>query len=141
MATRKKNKKSPRKGLLIFALLFIAISLFLLYKVFGPNTGSFSNGEYLYIHTGATYETVKQTLEQDGFIKNMTSFNIVAERADYPDHIHPGKYHIKPGMSNFAIVRLLRSGRQTPVKLVINKLRTRQDFITLLSSNLEADST
>ncbi len=43
-------------------------------------------------------------------------------------------------MGNFAILRLLRSGRQTPVKLVINKLRTRQDFINLIGSNLEADS-
>jgi UPF0755 protein len=43
-------------------------------------------------------------------------------------------------MSNYNIVRLLRSGRQTPVKLVINKLRTKHDFITYISSNLEADS-
>jgi len=34
----------------------------------------------------------------------------------------------------------LRSGRQTPVKLVINKLRTKKDFIHYVSSNLEADS-
>ncbi len=43
-------------------------------------------------------------------------------------------------MSNYAIVRLLRSGRQTPVQLVIGKLRTKEDFVRAVSTHLEADS-
>jgi UPF0755 protein len=43
-------------------------------------------------------------------------------------------------MSNWGIVRLLRSGKQTPVKLVVGKLRTKDDFIHLVGSHLEADS-
>jgi len=42
-------------------------------------------------------------------------------------------------MSNYAIVRMLHSGRQTPIKLVVNKLRTKQDFINLVTKNLEAN--
>lgn len=137
---RKKTAKKSRKALRIFLIAAAIIVLFLAFKVFGPNTGSFSHGDYLYIHTGATYEEVKKTLEADGFVRDMASFDFLAKRASYPDHVHAGKYKIRHGMSNYNMVRLLRSGRQTPVKLVINKIRTKNDFIRLLSLNLEADS-
>jgi UPF0755 protein len=35
---------------------------------------------------------------------------------------------------------MLRAGEQAPVKLVINKLRTKGDFARLIAANLEADS-
>ncbi len=140
-ARRKKNNNPLRKGIFIVAVLLVSAALFMLYRVFGPNTGTFSAGEYLYIHTGASYETVKETLEQGGFVRNINSFDLVAERADYPNRVHAGKYHIKHGMSNYALVGMLRGGHQEPVRLVINKLRTKQDFITLLGNSLEADST
>lgn len=138
--SKRKSKKNIRKWLLVTVTILVCISLFLLYGVFGPNTGSFSTGEYLYIHTGANYDAIKSTLEQDGFVKSIHSFDLVAERAGYPGHVHAGKYHIKPGMSNYEIVRMLRGGHQEQVRLTINKLRTKQDLITLISTNLEADS-
>ena len=39
-----------------------------------------------------------------------------------------GKYEIKKGMSLFELVRMLRNGRQTPVKLVITKIRIKRRF-------------
>ncbi len=138
MAAVKKKKKS-RIGLYIL-IVITAVLLFAGSKIFGPNTGTFKQGEFLYIHTGSNYDRLKSTLQDDGFISDMASFNMLAGWAKLPAHIHPGKYHIKDGMSNYDIIRLLRSGRQTPVKLVINKLRTKKDFIALLSTNLEADS-
>lgn len=144
----KSNKKKPKKSagrkgkkvLLIALALTLLAGLFLAFKIFGPNTGSFSQGEYLYIRTGSGYEEVKDLLKQEGFIRDVTSFDLLARQADYPSHVHAGKYQIKKGMSNYNIVKLLRSGRQTPVKLVVNKLRTKEEFIRLVSSQLEADS-
>lgn len=94
----------------------------------------------LYIPTGATYNQVKKTLTDEGFVRDLTSFEIVAQQAGYPNRVKPGKYRIHKGMSNYNIIRMLRSGRQEPVKLVIKKLRTTADFIRLLANNLEADS-
>ena len=133
------KKKRSRLGLYI-AIIVIAVGGLALYKVFGPNTGKFTQGEYLYIHTGADYAQVKTALEEGGFISDMMSFDFLAKRAHLPAHIHAGKYKISSLMSNYSIIRLLHSGRQTPVKLVINKLRTKKEFITLLATNLEADS-
>lgn len=141
MAARSKKKKSTAKrvGLTIF-LIIAAGLIYFVFEVFGPNTGSFSEGPYLYIHTGSTYEQVKQTLADGGYVRNIKSFDLLARQTNYPEHVHPGKYTIKRGMSSYAIVRLLHSGKQTPVKLVINKLRTKQDFINLIGQSLEADS-
>lgn len=138
MAAKTKKKKFSAGRWILIAIGVVV--LFALFEIFGPNTGSFSQGEYLYIHTGSTYDQVKETLQKEGFVRDMRSFDFLAGRAGYPEHVRAGKYKITRGMSNFAIVRLLRSGRQTPVKLVINKLRTKQDFIKLIGSNLEADS-
>jgi UPF0755 protein len=137
--SKKKQSHSSRVIWSIF-LIGAVILLYIAFEVFGPNTAAFTQGPYLYIRTGSTYENVKETLQQDGFIRNVRSFDLLAKQLHYPEHVHPGKYKISAGMSNYTIIRLLHSGRQTPVKLVINKIRTEQDFITLLSTNLEADS-
>ncbi len=134
------KKKSKGKGLLITCIILLLAGLFLLYKVFGPNTASFTEAHYLYIRTGSGYDDVKRSLKDSSLIADMWSFDILAKRAGLPQHIHAGKYKLTPGMSNYHIIQMLGRGTQIPVKLVINKLRTKQDFIRLLSSNLEADS-
>lgn len=141
MANTRRKKKSSRTRWGRYVLVVLATLLLLgAYFFFGPNTGSFTQGEYLYIRTGSDYNKVKEALSSGGFIRDMKTFDLLAKQARYPEHIHPGKYHIRRGMSNYSIVRLLRSGRQTPVKLVIKKIRLKQDFIHLLAGNLEADS-
>ncbi len=110
------------------------------YGIFGPNTGTFKNGEFLYVHTGSDYNKLKSALEEGGFISDLFSFDLLAKLGKLPAHIHPGKYKITKGMNNYNIIRMLHAGRQIQVNLVINKLRTKQDFVNLISSNLEADS-
>src|SRR5690606_11597526 len=138
MNARRKNKS--RRWIPVIAGIIVVAGLYIAFRIFGPNTGGFSKGEYFYIHTGASYTEVKQALKEGKFIRDLTSFDLLAKRADYPDRIKAGRYLIKKGMSNYDIIRLLRSGRQEPVKLVINKLRTKQDLVNILSTNLEADS-
>jgi UPF0755 protein len=137
MARTGKKKRSGLK--LTFALILLA-GIIGAYLVFGPNTGSMKQGEYLYIRTGSDYASVLKQLDEGGYIREMNSFRLLAERADYPNKVKAGKYKIAHGMSNYNIVRMLRNGSQEPVKLVINKLRTKQDLIRFISTQLEADS-
>ena len=133
-------KKKKSGGLRLIGLLFIFVVVLIAYKVFGPGTGSMSQGEYLYLHTGSDYDKMKSILREGGYISDMFSFDLLARAAKLPEHVHPGKYKITKGMSSFNIVRMLRSGRQVQVNLVINKLRTKNDLIAIISANLEADS-
>ncbi|MBS1615388.1 MAG: endolytic transglycosylase MltG [Bacteroidetes bacterium] len=140
MPTRRRKKKAGNKMILAILLLTLALGLIASFFVFGPNTGALGEGEYFYVHTGANYEQVKEALQEGGFVRDMKSFDFLARRADYPLHVHPGRYHIPPGMSNWSLIRMLHSGRQSPVNLVIGKLRTKEDFIRLVCTKLEADS-
>jgi UPF0755 protein len=54
--------------------------------------------------------------------------------------VKAGKYEIKKGMSLFELVRVLKNGRQTPVKLVITKYRLKEDFAKKLGQQFEFDS-
>ncbi|WP_436488302.1 endolytic transglycosylase MltG [Chitinophaga sp. ARDCPP14] len=142
----KKSKQSSAKSVWIRRILVIAGCLaagalvYTSYRVFGPNTKPFGDSKYFYVRTNSTYSAVLDGLEEQGIIRNRNSFNWVAEKLDYPNRVKAGRYKITRGMSNFDIARMLRSGKQTPVVLVINKLRTKNDFVRKISNNLEADS-
>lgn len=131
------KKKQKSRLPLIISLVVIAALLFGAYKVLGPNS---SREQYLYIKTGTTYEQLLKQMKDGGYVNDIKSFDFLAKRAGLPDHIHAGKYQMKWGMTNYELVKKLRNGRQVPVKLVINKLRTQTDFIRLVSNNLEIDS-
>lgn len=140
--SKKKQQKSPWVKRLIVALCCLAAGtlVYISFRVFGPNTKSFGDNKFFYIHTGSTYSAVLKGLEEQGIVRNRSSFDFVARELGYPNRVKAGKYKITPGMSNFDIVKLLRSGKQTPVTLTINKLRTKKDFIHKICANLEADS-
>ncbi len=139
----KKKKKGNKILAVVFVLLMIIVAVAALsyYKTFGPNTGNFKKGSYLYIYTGDDYNDLLNTLEREHFVKDIFSFNLLAKQANLPNKIQPGRYKITRGANNYDLIRQLRSGKQEPVKLVINKLRTIQDLAHLVSQNLEADST
>lgn len=130
-----------RKVLLVIFLVLLIVGGFIVFKLFGPNTGLLSKGKYLYIRTGSTYNDVKRELQEGDYINDMWAFELLAERADYPSRVKAGKYKVDKGMSIYNLVRILRSGRQEPVKLVVNKLRTEDDFVRFVCTKLEADST
>lgn len=139
MSRSRKSKLS--RWTILFLLIISGICIFGFYILFGPNTGAFTRDEYLFIRTGTSYNELIDELEHNHFISDMNGFKLVAKAMRLPDHVHAGRYHIRKRMSNYKIVRMLRSGTQEPVKLVINKLRTKKDFTRLVATNLEADST
>lgn len=135
----KKTTLRPKRIIKIFLFLFLIIAIGLWYFLLGKNTGDMHKGNFLYIPTGSNYEQVLELLKTNGFIENKTSFDWLAKRADYHNRVKAGKYKIEPGMSNLTIIRILRSGKQTPVKLTINKIRTKQEFISKISAQLEVN--
>ncbi len=95
---------------------------------------------FVYIPTGSTYSDVKNILYDKDIIINKKTFEWVAERKNYPNHIRSGKYKLSPGMGNNELVNLLRSGQQTPVMLTFTNIRTKEQLAGVVSRHLEADS-
>ena len=83
-------------------------------------------GSYFYIKTGDDVATVKQNLVTGQFIQG-SNFDLICKLLKYKK-TKPGRYKLKDGMSLYTLVKILRSGGQQDVKLVINKERTKELF-------------
>ncbi len=129
-----------RKILIGLALLFLIV-LALLARFFFSNTPFHEKAKYLYIHTGHTSrEDVMKAIEENELVRNPASFQFLASQMEVWPRIKAGKYEIRRGMGLFDIARMLRNGRQTPVNLVITKLRTRENLAALIGRKFETDS-
>jgi UPF0755 protein len=125
----------------IILILFLIGVAFLAWCFIGSDTNFSESKKPLYIPTGSTFDNVMDSLEQDTLVKMPVIFKYVATIIGYDKNIKPGKYVFKSGTSLFKIVRTLRSGSQTPVNLVITKLRTKEDLAQKIAADFECDST
>ncbi len=134
------NKNKIVVIILVIVVIITGIIGFSFYmNVKKPNVdlGS-ADSIFIYIPTGSKYDEVKDILTP--YLINVNSFEWVVEKKNYKNAIKPGKYKVKHGMSNNSLVNLLRSGKQTPVKVVFNKVRTKEAFVGVISQQLEVDS-
>lgn len=136
----KPTRKILLKTIITFLILVLVTAGFLGWVIFAPNTKNIEKEIFFYVPTGATYSSVLDSFETHGLLRHPKNFDEVARFLDYPHHVRPGKYRLKERMNNFELVSLLRSGRQTPVRLVIIKERTKADMAQLLAEKLEPDS-
>lgn len=139
--------KMFKKIIISILLIGIGIGAYIGYniytKIYNPNV-TLTNGKtaYFYIKTGSNFTDVANGLYEGGYIKNRASFEWVSEKkSNFTKNIKPGKYLLKEGMSNNELVDLLRSGKQEPVKLSFDHIRTVKELAGKLSKNIEADST
>ena len=79
-------------------------------------------------------------LDTGNIIRSTGIFNMLAKRLNAWDRITPGRFEIKKGESISSIIRDLRNNHQSPVRLVINKLRIREDLAKLIGKNFSTDS-
>jgi UPF0755 protein len=133
-----------RKKILYF-LSFIAIlgfiSIILIYRnLFGLTIKTGGKSQLIIVPTGSSYEDVLDTLESHLVIENLKVFNWVANRKNYPALIKPGRYLIENDLSYNALLNLLRSGQQTPVKITFSNIRTLNQLAGKISKQIEVDS-
>lgn len=130
------------RNLLLIAAIMLLLGAGLVAWIFwGPATGFQEQKKALYIPSkGANRAAITDSVLRHNIVKFPKAFAFLAGRMKYWDNIKPGKYEIEQGTSLFALVRRLRNGQQTPVNLVINKLRTPGDLAKLVSRRLETDS-
>lgn len=134
----KKNKNIIRIILLAMLLIGGGAAIHYYNTLFKSNITDTSD-EYLYIPTNSTFEDVVEIVKSENIIIDSETFSWVAKRMKYKN-IKPGKYKITKGMSNVELIRMLRSGRQEPVKLIYQNIRLKKNFAGYIGSHLEVDS-
>jgi len=120
-------------------MLLIVVAGYIGWILFGPTIHEPAE-KYFYVHTGSTYQDVKDNLLQKKIISGTVWFDKLAKYLNYNTEIKPGKFKIKEGMSLVNLVRMLRSGNQAPVNFVITKIRTKEDLAKKIGNNFECDS-
>lgn len=123
--------------LIVLAVVIIAI----VGRFFFSNTPFDEKSKFLYIHTGqVTKNDVMKTVREDNLVRNPGSFEMIATQMDVWQSLRAGRYEVKNGMSLFELSRMLRNGRQSPVNLVITKIRTKENLASLIGKKFETDS-
>ena len=127
-----------KKGILALFVLLILGLAYSAWQVFGPVISS-PETKYFYVHTGDDVATVKKSLLQQGIIKNGFFFDQLAKYSKFKN-AKAGRYKVEDGSSLVDLVKKLKRGNQEPVKLVINKLRTKEDLAGKIGRQFECDS-
>ncbi len=129
-----------KKWVALFLVIIMGIAGLAGYVIFiAPNVNTTQNIA-VKIPTGSTYNDVLRLLRENKVLKNEAAFDLVCRLKKYPASVKPGNYLFTKGMNNRQIVNMLRAGLQTPVKLVIYNIRTKENFASLVGRTLELDS-
>ncbi|MFI5156168.1 MAG: endolytic transglycosylase MltG [Chitinophagales bacterium] len=130
-----------KKRIALIILAFVLIGLVLsAWKIAGPATAFNKEKYYLFIRTGMNFEELYVLLKADTVLRSPAVFKWLAARMDYPANIKAGRYEIRSGESLISIINKLEKGHQSPVNLIITKLRTKEDLAALVGRKLECDS-
>ena len=141
------KSKSSLERFLMFVILsaLVGVSYFaydLYKKILKINTsfGDDIKEQYINIQSNDDFSDVIALLENKNLLIDINSFKWVSEKKNYINNIKAGRYFINKNMNNNDLVNLLRSGKQSPVKVTFNNIRTLGEVSSKLSEFLEADS-
>lgn len=142
------KKKRTKKLIIFFSIIILIIlgsgisGLYIYNKIYKPNVFLNNNLKevYLFIKTGSNYNTVLKQIEEMNILKDINSFNILAEQKKYHQNVKAGRYRLTNGMSNNELINMLRSGQQSPIRLTFNNIRLKEQLISRISNQIEADS-
>jgi UPF0755 protein len=95
---------------------------------------------YLHIPTGSGFKDVRQILFRSGMITDANAFDWLVRRKHYDHLVKPGRYRITNAMTNNALINLLRSGRQEPVRITLQNFRSSEELAGRIGHSLETDS-
>ncbi|MFA9212558.1 MAG: endolytic transglycosylase MltG [Candidatus Methylacidiphilales bacterium] len=121
--------------LLIFAVYKFTADLFL-----NNINAKIKTPSFIYIKSNQSFDRLMFNLEKDEILKNSESFERVAKLLNLQEKIKPGRYQITDGLSNIELIKILKSGRQVPVNLVIKYAKRKENLAFTLAKQLELDS-
>ncbi len=131
---------SPNKPLFWLFAIAAAIFISIVSILFVPNIiVEDKEDSYLYVRDSNSLNDVVSNLQSSANVISVFTFKQAATILGYKN-IRPGRYELTNGMNNFKLVRILKNGRQTPLKLTFNNIRTKEQLAGRMSKVIMADS-
>ncbi|MFC2114058.1 endolytic transglycosylase MltG [Bacteroidota bacterium] len=146
MSRRHKKHSSIFSSALVVFIMLSLVALLIAYKlylgVFAPNINPAFCEKHpaLIINSESSYQDVLSQLETDSVLLDMRSFKLLAKKMNYPNKVFAGHYRLNDQMSNYELIRLLRSGDSPPFMVAIDKYHTIYELAGGVGASLEIDS-
>lgn len=130
-----------KKILVAIALIGLLVVGYFAYYIYNamlvPNTAFNNEVAYLYISSTANYNDVRSDLEP--LLKDINSFDALAEQKKYTTNIKAGRFEIKKDMTNNDIINTIRS-KNLPIKLAFNNQNSIETLAGRIATQIDADS-
>ncbi|TVP48791.1 MAG: endolytic transglycosylase MltG [Mongoliibacter sp.] len=124
--------------IITFSVLLSSLSFYFYQAFFSPNAlVDKEEGRMIRIPSNATFQMVVDILDKTDVINDVLTFSFVSKVMKYQENVKPGLYTIPAKTNNLNLVKLLRSGRQTPVMVTFNNVRVKEDLAEKITRNLE----
>lgn len=129
------NKKTLRWALLAGGVAAVVVTWVMWAQFFG---NAVRVERDFYVSTRADYRTMIDSLQP--LLRHRRAFDFYAHRIGLPETFKPGRYVLTEGMGVIQVARMLKFGRQTPVRVTLNNVRTPAQLAAKLDRMLDADS-
>lgn len=125
-------KKLFPVGLVVLVLGIVSVVCF---YAFAPISNS-SESVYLYVDDDDNIDSIAVKLSKECKEFGVTAFLTLARHTEYDKNIRTGRYEVNPSMGSLRLLRNLRNGHQSPMKLTIPSVRTTERLAEELSHKL-----
>ena len=127
-------------SIVVLIILVVAVAGGMVYSRLNTQAFNIEKPTFIYIDEKKSYNDLLSQLKSVGQINNIHFFKQLASQMRYPENIKAGKYEINPDITYLELVRMLRGGQQTPVKLTFNNIRLKEDFAKRIGEQLMLSS-
>jgi UPF0755 protein len=130
----------PNKRLILFLFLSILGISFTFYAyqiTYTPNILVEKDNRLFIVKDGSSFKDIQRDLHEGNFVQDLVSFSFVAKITGYDEQIKPGRYILTKNMTNLQALRVLRSGKQEPVRITFNNVRLVPELAEKITRNLD----
>jgi len=139
------KKSSARRGILALLLVLLLGGAYFAWEpikgFWFPAVPSELADPYVCIPTGSSFEDIVRILKKQGFVRDEVNFRWLSDQMKFKkDKMRSGRFKVEPGWTNRQLIQHLRTGEQSPVKVVLNNERLTEEVAGKASKFIESDS-
>ena len=138
LATRRRNRYATVA--VVLGLGLVCFSYYFYQIFFTANIDTKSRPTYVYVRRGYNWQRALKEVEKTDAVIDRLSLFFVGRLMGYdkPGAVKPGRYELPDQGSNRDLINLLKSGRQSPLRLTFTNVRLRRELALKLSKQIDA---
>ena len=121
---------------LVFGILGISFTYYAYQIVYTPNILVDKDNRLFIVEDGDTFKDIQKKLHEGKYVNDLISFSFLARITGYDEQLKPGRYVLRTNMTNLQALKVLRSGKQEPVKVTFNNIRLPKELAERITRNL-----